>query len=141
MATSTVQLALSGSAGTDIHDLTGEVERAVRDSGVEQGLVTVHVPGSTGAVTTIEHEPGALADLEALLERLAPEGADYAHDERWHDGNGYSHLRAALLGPSLTVPVADGRPLLGTWQQVIMLDLDNKPRRRQVVIQVMGEPA
>jgi secondary thiamine-phosphate synthase enzyme len=141
MATSTVHLALPGSAGTDIHDLTGEVERAVRDSGVEQGLVTVHVPGSTGAVTTIEHEPGALADLKALLERLAPEGAHYAHDERWHDGNGYSHLRAALLGPSLTVPVADGRPLLGTWQQVIMLDLDNKPRRRQVVIQVMGEPA
>jgi secondary thiamine-phosphate synthase enzyme len=141
MANSTVKLELPGTAGTDIHDLTSEVDRAVRGSGVAQGLVTVHVPGSTGAVTTIEHEPGALADLQDLLERLAPKDAAYAHNERWHDGNGYSHLRAALLGPSLTVPVVDGRPLLGTWQQVIMLDLDNKPRRRQVVIQVLGEPA
>jgi secondary thiamine-phosphate synthase enzyme len=136
-----VNLELAGSAGTDIHDVTGAVNQAVAASGVTQGLVTVHVPGSTGAVTTIEYESGALADLRDCLERLAPADGQYAHNLRWHDGNGYSHLRAALLGPSLSIPVVEGRPVLGTWQQVVVLDFDNKPRRRRVVIQVLGDPS
>jgi secondary thiamine-phosphate synthase enzyme len=141
MACHTITLELPGGTGTDIHDVTAQVARAVAESKVHSGLVTVHVAGSTGAVTTIEYEPGALSDLTALLDRLAPQGADYAHEERWHDGNGHSHLRAALMGPSLTVPVCEGRPVLGTWQQIIVLDFDNKPRQRRVLVQVLGEEA
>jgi len=131
-------LELAGTAATDIHEVTAQVARVVADSGVRQGLATVHVSGSTGAVTTIEHEPGACADLLRLLERLAPMDGEYAHNERWHDGNGYSHLRAALMGPSVSVPVVDGELALGTWQQIIVLDFDNKPRHRRVVVQVLG---
>lgn len=131
-------LELMGSAGTDIHDVTPQVRAALAQSHVGEGLVTVFVPGSTAAVTTIEHEPGALADLRAALERIAPAGADYAHNAAWGDGNGYSHLRAALLGPSLAVPVQGGRLSLGDWQQIVVLDLDNRPRRRRVVVQVLG---
>ncbi len=139
MATALTQIELAGTAGTDIHDVTSQVAQAVAASGIAQGQVTVHVPGSTGAVTTIEYESGCLSDLRRLLEELAPEDGDYAHNLRWHDGNGYSHLRAALLGPSLTVPVQDGAPLLGTWQQIIALDFDNKPRRRRLVVAVVGD--
>ncbi|RJX28753.1 MAG: YjbQ family protein [Desulfarculus sp.] len=133
----TVQL--QGSARTDIHDLTPALAQAVAQSGVQAGSVLVFTPGSTAAVTTIEYESGVLKDLERLLERLAPARGDYEHNARWGDGNGYSHLRAALLGPSLTVPVAQGRPLLGAWQQVVVLDFDNRARGRQVHIQVQGE--
>lgn len=139
MACHVHNLELPGSSGTDIHDVTPQVLAAVGQSGVRAGLVTVHAPGSTAAVTTIEHEPGVLADLRAALERLAPQDAHYAHNARWGDGNGYAHVRAALLGPSLSLPIEDGRPLLGQWQQVVVLDLDNRPRRRRVVIQVLGE--
>lgn len=139
MASALTQIELAGSAGTDIHDVTAQVAEAVAKSGIARGMVTVHVPGSTGAVTTIEYESGCLADLKRLLEELAPEGGEYAHNLRWHDGNGYSHLRAALLGPSLTVPVLDGAPVLGTWQQIIAIDFDNKPRRRRLVIAVVGD--
>lgn len=133
------EIELTGSAGSDIHDVTPAAREAVSQSGVQRGLLTVHTPGSTAAVTTIEYESGALSDLLDLLERLAPADGTYAHNLRWHDGNGYSHLRAALLGPSLTVPVTDGVPVLGTWQQIVVLDFDNRPRRRRVVLQVMGE--
>ncbi|MBI5522610.1 MAG: YjbQ family protein [Desulfarculus sp.] len=139
MACHVHNLELPGSSGTDIHDVTSQVLAAVGQSGVRAGLVTVHTPGSTAAVTTIEHEPGVLEDLRAALERLAPQGAHYAHNARWGDGNGYAHVRAALLGPSLSLPIENGRPLLGQWQQVVVLDLDNRPRRRRVVIQVLGE--
>ncbi len=135
------QLELDGGSGTDIHDVTGRVAAAVEASGVREGLVTVHAPGSTAGVTTIEYEPGVLADLRAALERLAPEGIAYAHDARWGDGNGYAHVRAALLGPSLSLPVVEGRPLLGAWQQVVVVDFDNRPRRRRVLIQVLGDQA
>lgn len=141
MSCHSVTLELPGSVDTDIHDVTRQVTHAVESSGVVSGLVTVHVAGSTGAVTTIEYESGCLADLKALLDRLAPQGADYQHELRWHDGNGHSHLRAALMGPSLTVPILEGRPVLGTWQQIIVLDFDNKPRQRRVVVQVLGEEA
>lgn len=133
----TVQL--QGSAATDIHDLTPALAQAVADSGVRIGSALVFTPGSTAAVTTIEYESGVLEDLRRLLEYLAPAAGEYAHNARWGDGNGYSHLRAALLGPSLTVPVAEGRPLLGTWQQVVVLDFDNRARKRRVHIQVQGE--
>lgn len=129
---------LAGTVDTDIHDVTPQLRRAIGDSGVTQGLATVFTPGSTAAVTCIEHEPGALADLRRALEEIAPAGRDYAHNQRWHDGNGYSHLRAALLGPGLSIPVLEGEPALGTWQQVVVIDFDNKPRRRRVVIQIMG---
>lgn len=141
MSCHTFTLELPGTTGTDIHDVTAQVAQAVDSSGVGSGLVTVHVAGSTGAVTTIEYESGCLADLRALLDRLAPQGANYEHELRWHDGNGHSHLRAALMGPSLTVPVLEGRPVLGTWQQIIVLDFDNKSRQRRVLVQVLGEEA
>ncbi|BEQ13101.1 secondary thiamine-phosphate synthase enzyme YjbQ [Desulfoferula mesophila] len=132
-------LELDGTAGTDIHEVTGQVAEVAAASGLAQGLVSVFTPGSTAAVTTIEHESGALSDLRRLLEDLAPAAGEYAHNLRWGDGNGYSHLRAALLGPSLTVPLEGGRPLSGTWQQIVVLDFDNRPRRRQVVVSVVGE--
>jgi secondary thiamine-phosphate synthase enzyme len=130
---------LPGTAGTDIHDVTGQVARAAAGSGINEGSVLVFTPGSTAAVTTIEHESGCLADLRRLLDQLVPPQGDYAHNQRWGDGNGYSHLRAALLGPSLTVPLAGGRLVLGTWQQIVVLDFDNRPRTRRVVISVQGQ--
>jgi secondary thiamine-phosphate synthase enzyme len=123
----------------DAHDITGVVAGAVRSSGVTDGIVTVFVVGSTAAVTTIEFEPGAVADFNRLLDRLAPRGADYAHHARWGDDNGSSHVRAALVGPSLTIPFTDGELALGTWQQILLLEADTRGRRREVVIQVLGE--
>jgi len=123
----------------DTKDLTREVALAVTRSGAVAGVATVFVVGSTAGVTTIEFEPGAVADLDRAFERIAPRDAEYAHHLRWGDDNGSSHVRAAMLGPSLTVPFADGRLLLGTWQQVVLVEFDTGPRTRQVVIQVMGE--
>ena len=123
----------------DVHDLTPQVSEFVRKSGLKQGQVLVHVPGSTAGVTTIEFEPGVLEDLCRALEKIAPQGVPYAHDRAWGDGNGFSHVRAALMKPSLVVPVEDGRILLGTWQQIVLLDFDNRSRRRRVILQVMGE--
>ena len=123
----------------DAHDLTETVAAAVADSKIAAGIATVFVVGSTAAVTTIEFEPGAIADLNGLFEELAPRQADYRHHLRWGDDNGSSHVRAALLGPSLTVPFADGKLLLGTWQQIIVLEFDTRPRKREIVIQVVGE--
>ncbi len=122
--------------GTDIVDLTDAVQRAVADSGVVNGFAVVFVPGSTAAVTTIEYEAGVVDDLRKAIERMAPRDIPYAHDARWGDGNGYAHVRAALLGPSLYVPVVDGRLALGTWQQIVLCDFDNRPRHRKVIVQV-----
>ena len=130
---------LSGTAETDIHDLTPQARAACSASGLKNGLLTVHAPGSTAGVTTIEFESGALSDLRRVLEELAPAQGHYEHNARWGDGNGYSHVRAALMGPSLSVPVMDGELVLGTWQQIVLLDFDNRPRRRRVIIQLMGE--
>ncbi|MCF8043393.1 MAG: secondary thiamine-phosphate synthase enzyme YjbQ [Desulfarculaceae bacterium] len=132
-------LELDGTADTDIHEVTGQVAKVAADSGLDQGSVLVFTPGSTAAVTTIEYESGALSDLGRLLETLAPAGGEYAHNQRWGDGNGYSHLRSALVGPSLTVPLEAGGLMLGTWQQIVVLDFDNRPRRRKVVVTVQGE--
>lgn len=125
-------------ADTDILDLSADVESFVAASGIDSGWVLVFVPGSTAAVTTIEFESGAVNDLRRAIERLAPAAADYEHDRRWGDGNGYSHVRAALLGPSLLLPIAGGRVISGTWQQVILCDFDNRPRRRRVHLQAIG---
>lgn len=123
----------------DIVDITPEVANAVRRAGLNHGIVTVFVAGSTAGVTTIEHEDGLLRDLQEAFERIAPSDRPYHHDLRWGDGNGFSHVRASLLGPSLTVPVENGRLTLGTWQQIVLVDFDNRSRRRELVIQLMGE--
>ena len=123
----------------DTKDLTGDVANAVAGSGAAAGIATVFVVGSTAGVTTIEYEPGAVSDLDRTFERVAPRDAEYAHHLRWGDDNGSSHVRAAMLGPSLTVPFAEGRLALGTWQQVVLVEFDTRPRTRRVVIQVIGE--
>jgi secondary thiamine-phosphate synthase enzyme len=135
----TKELQFSTKGEVEIVDLTEKVSSAVRESAIKDGIVTIFVPGATGAVTTIEYEPGLLHDLPAALERLFPKGIAYEHELRWHDGNGHSHVRAAFLGPSLTVPFKDQRLMLGPWQQVIFVELDNKRRSRRVILQIMGE--
>jgi secondary thiamine-phosphate synthase enzyme len=120
-------------------DLTGQVAEAVRRSGVATGVAQVFCVGSTAAVGAIEFEPGLQRDLPELLDRLIPPSRQYGHEQAWHDGNGHSHLQATLLGPSLTVPVAGGKLVLGTWQQVFLLECDVRPRQRTVVVTVMGE--
>ncbi|GAB4446127.1 MAG: secondary thiamine-phosphate synthase enzyme YjbQ [Anaerolineales bacterium] len=135
--TAAIQIHTRGDA--DIHDITAQIGEAVSQSGLKAGAVTVFCPSSTSAVTTIEYESGALSDLRRLFDEIIPQNREYAHNARWHDGNGHSHVRAALLGPSLTVPFVEGRLTLGTWQQVIYVDFDNKPRRRELIVQVMGE--
>jgi secondary thiamine-phosphate synthase enzyme len=120
-------------------DVSSAIEELVRDSGVTTGVAVVSLVGSTGAVTTIEHEPGALADLHRALETLSPRGADYHHDARWGDGNGFSHVRSAVLKTSISIPVTDRTLQLGTWQQIVVLNLDNRARSRQIVAVVIGE--
>ena len=128
----------STTADTDILDLTGDVEAAVAAAGVVDGWVMVFAPGSTAGITTIEYESGCLQDLSRAVEQLAPRDGEYAHNLRWGDGNGYSHVRAALMGPSLVLPIHDGRVQHGTWQQIVLCDFDNRPRRRRVLVEVMG---
>ncbi|HEX8229340.1 MAG TPA: secondary thiamine-phosphate synthase enzyme YjbQ [Chloroflexia bacterium] len=120
-------------------DITPEVEKAVREAGVGSGVVTLFVVGSTAGLTTIEFEPGAVADLGHVFEKLAPRDAEYQHELRWHDDNGHSHVRAALLGPSLSVPFVSGKLVLGTWQQIVLVDFDTRPRKREVIAQILGE--
>ncbi|WP_340819284.1 secondary thiamine-phosphate synthase enzyme YjbQ [Methanolobus sp. WCC4] len=127
------------SGNSDIIDITPQVTELVALSGMCNGIVLVYVPGSTAAITTIEFEPGLIRDMKAALERLAPQGITYHHNERWHDGNGHSHIRASFLGQGESFPLVDGTILLGTWQQVILIDLDNRPRSRKVLVQVCGE--
>lgn len=123
----------------DAHDITDLVAAAVADTKCAAGLATIFVVGSTAAVTTIEFEPGAIADLNDLFEDIAPREESYRHHLRWGDDNGSSHVRAALLGPSLTVPFTDHKLILGTWQQIMLLELDTRPRKREIVVQVVGE--
>ena len=139
MAIATDTLTISSKGETDIIDLTAKVQEMVRRHGFREGQALVFVSGSTAGLTTLEYEPGLLQDLPAAFERLAPRGLRYAHEDTWHDGNGHSHVRASLLGPSLTVPFREGRLLLGTWQQIVLLDFDNRPRKREVVVQLSGE--
>ena len=130
---------ISTSGQGDAHDITVVVRRAVKDAGIREGLASVFVVGSTAGITTIEFEPGAVHDLNAVFERLAPRGGPYRHHLRWGDDNGSSHVRAALLGPSVTVPLKDGELLLGTWQQIALFEFDTQPRRRDVIVQIVGD--
>lgn len=139
MAVVTKYLNFDTKGNTDIVDITDDVIMAVKDSGIDDGIVTVFAPGSTMAVTTLEYEPGLVFDLTQTLERIAPQGIVYQHNERWHDGNGHSHVRASLLGQSESFPIIDGVVALGTWQQIICIDLDNRPRSRKLIVQIVGE--
>ncbi len=121
-----------------ILDITNEVEKIVARSNIKDGIVNIFVPGSTGAITTIEYEHGLLHDLPAALERIAPSNAYYKHEERWHDGNGRSHVKASIIGPSLTVPVENGKLLLGTWQQIVFIECDVRARQRRLIVSVVG---
>ena len=135
--TRTIELTTDGDGS--IVDLTPRIHEELLASEISSGIVTVFVPGSTAGITTTEYEPGLLKDIPALMEKLVPSGVSYQHDETWHDGNGFSHLRSALIGPDITIPFVDNRMLLGTWQQVVFLDFDNRPRTRRVVLQIMGD--
>jgi secondary thiamine-phosphate synthase enzyme len=132
-------ISLSTKGFCDIQDITSPVSAIVGKSRVQKGTVTIFCKGSTGAVTTIEYEGGVLEDLKKAIERIAPSNIPYAHDQRWGDGNGFSHIRAAILGPSLTVPILQSSLALGTWQQIVFIDFDNRGRRRNILVQVMGE--
>jgi secondary thiamine-phosphate synthase enzyme len=124
---------------TDIREITDQVAQFVSASGLKQGVVTVFCPSSTSGVTTIEYEPGCLADMRRMFDELIPSDRPYQHDQTWGDANGYSHMRAALLKASLTIPFVKGKLTLGTWQQIIYVDFDNRPRQRELVVQIMGE--
>ncbi|GBD38913.1 hypothetical protein HRbin37_01174 [bacterium HR37] len=139
MAVKTLRFTLETKGETDLIDITRNVEKAIKDSGISSGIATVFVPGSTAGITTIEYESGAIKDFQRAVERLIPKGIPYEHDARWGDGNGYSHIRASFLGPSLTVPFSSSRLLTGTWQQIVLVDFDNRPRRREIIVQVVGE--
>ncbi len=135
----TAHIDVSSKGRRDAVDITGGVRDAVARSGLSAGTATVFVTGSTAALTTIEYEPGLVKDIDLFLEKILPYGGKYRHHETWHDDNGAAHLQAALLGPSLTVPFVEGKLTLGTWQQVVLIDCDTRPRKRRLVVQMMGE--
>jgi secondary thiamine-phosphate synthase enzyme len=130
---------LSTKGFTDIIDITDRVDSVVGHSKIKDGLVTVFCPGSTGSITTIEYESGVLRDLQMAIEKIVPSNTPYEHDKRWGDGNGFSHVRAALMKPSLTIPLIKGRLGLGTWQQIVFIDFDNRKRERNLIVQIVGE--
>ncbi|MFQ5441903.1 MAG: secondary thiamine-phosphate synthase enzyme YjbQ [Thermodesulfobacteriota bacterium] len=133
------EISLDTRGFSDVHDITGAVEAILKSSKINDGLLSVFVPGSTGSVTTIEYEEGVVEDLKEALERLVPSSTAYRHDARWGDGNGFSHVRAALMKPGITVPVVGGALTLGTWQQIVFMDFDNRARGRRLVVQIVGD--
>jgi secondary thiamine-phosphate synthase enzyme len=139
MTVKTFSLHLSSRGNADVHDITDQIANHIIQSGLKDGTATVFCPSSTSGVTTIEYESGALSDLKRVFDEIVPPNREYAHNARWGDGNGHSHVRAALLGASLTVPFVNGRLTLGTWQQIVYVDFDNRPRKRELVLQVIGE--
>jgi len=139
MTVKTISISLSTQGNADISDITDQIANAISKSELNSGTATIFCPSATSALTTIEYEGGALSDLRRLFDEIIPSNREYAHNERWHDGNGHSHVRAALLGPSLSIPFVDGQLTLGTWQQVIYVDFDNRPRQRKLVVQLIGE--
>ncbi|RLG23428.1 YjbQ family protein [Methanosarcinales archaeon] len=134
----TEHISVSTRGNVDILDITDDVSSLLRKSNFKSGIVTVFVHGSTAALTTIEYEPGLIEDMKRMLEQVAPQGIEYKHNLRWGDGNGHSHIRASLLGPGITVPFQDSSLMLGTWQQIVFIDLDNRPRSRDIIVQIMG---
>lgn len=139
MSVITKKIKLDTKGDTDIIDITGQVANAVAKAGVKSGIVAIFVSGSTGGLTTVEYEPGLVQDIKKVFEDIAPKSGTYQHDLRWHDGNGYAHVRASLLGPSISVPFIDKKLQLGTWQQIIFIDFDNRPRSRELIVQIIGE--
>jgi secondary thiamine-phosphate synthase enzyme len=139
MASITEEIDIKTKHEEEILDITQMVQKIVKKSGLSSGIACVFVPGATGALTTIEYEPGLLKDLPDALERLFPRGITYEHQLRWHDGNGHSHVRASFIGPSLSVPFRDGALILGTWQQIVFLELDIHARKRSIIVQLVGE--
>ena len=138
MAVHTRRFAVPTELETDVIDITEKVQGEISATGLEAGIALVFVPGSTAAISTIEYESGVVEDLSDAVDRIAPRSIPYAHDAKWHDGNGHSHVRSALVGASFTVPFADGTLILGTWQQIVLLDFDVRPRKREIVVQIMG---
>ena len=139
MPVKTASFSIHTKGNADIQDITDQIANTVSNCGLKDGTVTIFCPSSTSALTTIEFEGGALSDLRRLFDEIIPVHREYAHNERWHDGNGHSHVRAALLGPSITIPFVNSELTLGTWQQVIYVDFDNRPRQRQLIVQLIGE--
>jgi len=139
MPIKTLSIHLNTRGNADVHDLTDQVAGAISETELANGTITLFCPSSTSALTTIEYESGAVSDLRRLFDEIISPGRDYAHNARWGDGNGHSHIRASLLGPSLTVPFVAGRLTLGTWQQIIYVDFDVRPRQREIILQVIGE--
>ena len=139
MTVKSQEISIKTTSKTDAVDITASVQKAVAGSGISDGVAVLFVPGSTAALTTIEYESGVINDLKKAIDRIAPQDICYEHNERWGDGNGYAHVRAALLGPSLHIPLTNGKLCLGVWQQIVLLDFDNRPRQRQVIIQLIGE--
>ncbi len=139
MTVTSKNFSLKTNGNGEIIDITSKVFQSVRESGITSGIVTVFAPGSTAGVTTIEFEPGLVEDMDDMFDRLIPRDREYHHNLRWHDGNGHSHVRASLLGPSLTVPFESGKLKLGIWQQIVLVDFDNKARDREMICQVIGD--
>ena len=139
MAVETHEIRLHTEREEEVFDITGDVQEALSASKMRHGIACVFNPGSTGAITTIEYEPGLVEDLPAAMNRLFPRDITYEHEKRWHDGNGHSHVRASVVGPSLSLPFTDGRLVLGTWQQIVFVEFDNKPHRRRLIVQLVGE--
>jgi len=137
MASKTGYITVSSKGNRDVIDLTPQLRDIIRDNGVTAGIAVLFAPGSTACITTIEFEPGLKKDIDLFLERLIPYSGRYHHHETWHDDNGSSHLQVAMIGPSITVPVVDGEPALGTWQQVVLIDCDTRPRKRSIVVQMV----
>jgi secondary thiamine-phosphate synthase enzyme len=139
MTVSTKSIKIHSKRENDMMDLTKEISSFVKNSDISNGIITVFVSGSTGSVTTIEYEPGLIKDFPEMLDRIAPRDLDYGHERMWHDGNGHSHVKASLMGPSLTIPFIDGHLCLGTWQQIVFVELDTRSRTRNLVLQIIGE--
>ena len=135
----TKRISLQAKGGCDVIDITPQVEQQLAETSINSGTATLFVNGSTAGVSTIEFESGLLSDFKGMWERNVPQNISYDHDRRWGDGNGYSHVRASLLGASLVIPFNDRRLTLGTWQQIVLVDFDNRPRSRQIILQIMGE--
>lgn len=139
MTVITKEISFWSKGETDIADITTQIQGELDALKVKDGVITVFIPGSTAGVTTIEHEPGLINDFKKMIERLIPQNVNYAHDMRWHDGNGHSHIRASIIGPSLTVPFKNKKLLLGSWQQIVIIDFDNRPRSRKILLQIIGD--
>jgi secondary thiamine-phosphate synthase enzyme len=139
MTVITKWIPLSTEGHGDVVDITAEVVNKIQESAVKAGLATIFTPSATSGITTLEYEPGCVKDLQRLFDEVIPPDRPYAHNQRWGDGNGHSHARAALTKPSLTIPIVDGKLTLGTWQSIVLVDFDNRPRRRELVVQIQGE--